>query len=63
MTSKTVKSNAESGRFQKVYLESRKFLIDYFDDKDLYGGEHASGENHPMMIQYYQLLYEAAQSK
>jgi len=39
-----------------MYREGGKFLSSYLDDKELYGG--SSGENHPLMQQFYLMMFE-----
>lgn len=45
---------------QDLYKECGKFTAKYFDDKELYG--ESSGENHPVMQQYFLLMHEWAAS-
>jgi len=53
----------EYTKFIKVMNEDMAALTKYFDDKDLYGGEGRSGENHPYMLTHYRALYEMAGSE
>ena len=43
---------------QDLYKECGKFTAKYFEDKELYG--ESSGENHPVMQQYFLLMHEWA---
>ena len=39
-----------------MYGEGGKFLSSYLDDKEVYGA--SSGENHPLMQQFYLTMFE-----